>query len=289
MNFQKQFVSVSLELLQEFNLSFFEAGVLERIRYFSEYDESGSGWCYVGKMRLANEFNISKRGLDKAINRLIERNLLIKNDKGWLRVNLLIGNKVHPAQSSPGNKVPTKGEQSTPNINIDKDKDIHTINDNIVSIDSNSNSIGGTKFQKEQSSSAKKVRIKHWRKMNPDEFMEHQLKSGKFIVGEFNRVFLKQKEIDIIQNTHSKVVYNRAVELLGAYKANKEHNAYVDDYAVMIDWVIPKAKKDLTARGIDFNAILFKEREARKQAEQEAEERRIIELRKTNPKLFENE
>ena len=285
MNPQKQFVSVSLEVLQEYDLSFFEAGILERIRYFSEYDESGSGWCYVGKMRLAKEFNVSKRGLDKAINRLVEHNLLIKNEKGWLQVSLPIGNKVQGEQSSPRNKVPFRGEQSAPNIILDKD--IHIIDNSIVSIDSNS--IGGTKFQKEQSSSEKKVPTKHWKKMNPDEFKEHQLKSGKILVGEFNRVYLKPSEIDIIQSTHSKVVYSLAVELLGAYKANKEHNAYVDDYACMVRWAIKDAKKDLSERGVDVNAILFKEREARKQAEAEAKEQEIKEKRKTHPELFENE
>lgn len=285
MNLQKQFVSVSLEVLQEYDLSFFEAGILERVRYFSEYDETGSGWCYVGKLRLAKEFNISKRGLDKAINRLVDGNLLIKNEKGWLQVNLPTGNKVQGAQSAPRNKVPIRGEQSAPNIILDKD--ISILDNSNISIDSNS--IGGTKFQKEQSSSEKKVPTKHWKKMNPDEFMEHQLKSGKILVGEFNRVYLKPSEIEFIQNTHSKVVYNLAVELLGAYKANKEHNAYVDDYACMVRWAIKDAKKELTERGVDFNAILFKELQSRRQAEAEAKEQETKQKRITNPELFGNE
>lgn len=116
----KSFVIVNLELIQAYDLSFFEAGLLERIRYFSEFDQSGSGWCYTGKERLSKEFGVSKPGLLKAIGRLIERNLLIRNNKGWLRCNLEWVNKVDGKQSLPVNKVNDRSKLSLPN-NILKD------------------------------------------------------------------------------------------------------------------------------------------------------------------------
>ena len=116
----KSFVMVNLALMKELNVSFVEAGLLERIRYFSEFDENGSGWCYVGKLRLADEFGMSKVGLLKAIQRLIDRNLLIKNKQGWLMVNPEGLTKFTGQQSLPVNKVDDRGKLSLPN-NILKD------------------------------------------------------------------------------------------------------------------------------------------------------------------------
>jgi hypothetical protein len=286
MNPQKQFVSVSFEVLQEYNLSFFEAGILERIRYFSEYDESGSGWCYVGKMRLAKEFNISKRGLDKAINRLVEHNLLIKNEKGWLQVNLPIGNKVQGEQSSPRNKVPIRGEQSAPNIILDKD--IHIIDNSIVSIDSNS--IGGTKFQKEQSSPEKKVPAKHWKKMNREEYHEYQLGLGRKPRGDAGIVYISDENINKLNVQYSQVYVKYAIAILGSQKEKKGHAEYGCDYSVFHKpWLHKETIEMLKLHNIDYETARFKELQARRQAEQEAREQAIIEKRKTHPELFGNE
>jgi hypothetical protein len=284
MNPQKQFVSVSLEVLREYDLSFFEAGILERVRYFAEYDESGSGWCYVGKERLAKEFNISKQGVIKAISRLVARNLLIKNDKGWLNVNFEAVNKVDSKQSLPVNKVARKSKQSLPNIILNKD--IHT-NDSISSIDSNS--VGSTKLTGKESLPVKKVDSKPWLKMNREQYHEYQLGLGKEPVGEFGVVYLTPEQIEKIQRENSKVVYTRVVEVIQAYKEKEGYNVYGNDYASIVSWALDRAKKDLSERGVDVNAILFKEREARKQAQAEAKEQEIIEKRKTNPELFQNE
>jgi len=286
MNPQKQFVSVSLEVLQEYDLSFFEAGILERVRYFSEYDESGSGWCYVGKMRLAKEFNISKRGLDKAINRLVEHNLLIKNEKGWLQVSLPVGNKVQGEQSSPRNKVPIRGEQSAPNIILDKD--IHIIDNSIVSIDSNS--IGGTKFQKEQSSSEKKVPTKHWKKMNREEYHEYQLGLGRKPRGDAKIVYISDENIGILVNKYGSVYLRHAIAILGAQKEKKGYNEYGCDYSVFHKpWLHDETIKMLKLHNIDYQTAHFKEIQAYKRAKELADEQAIIEKRKTNPELFQNE
>jgi hypothetical protein len=116
---------VSLALMKDLDISFVEAGLIERIRYFSDIDQNGSGWCFVGKLRLADEFGMSKVGLLKAIQRLIERNILIKNEKGWLMVNQEGLTKLTGQLSLPVNKVCDRGKQSIPN-NILKE-DIYNI------------------------------------------------------------------------------------------------------------------------------------------------------------------
>lgn len=122
---------VNLALIKELNVSFVEAGLLERIRYFSEFDENGSGWCYVGKLRLADEFGMSKVGLLKAIQRLIDRNLLIKNEQGWLMVNPEGLTKFTGQLSLPVNKVSERGKLSLPN-NILKDSNSNLDSNNTL-------------------------------------------------------------------------------------------------------------------------------------------------------------
>jgi hypothetical protein len=78
---------VSLSLMKDFNISFVEAGLLERIRYFAEFDPNGSGWCYVGKERLADELGLTRKTIYNMVNSLIDRGFIEKNDKGWMKID----------------------------------------------------------------------------------------------------------------------------------------------------------------------------------------------------------
>jgi Mn-dependent DtxR family transcriptional regulator len=79
---------VNLSLMKDFNISFVEAGLLERIRYFAEFDPNGSGWCYVGKERLADELGLTRKTIYNMVNSLIDRGFIEKNDKGWMKTDL---------------------------------------------------------------------------------------------------------------------------------------------------------------------------------------------------------
>lgn len=67
-------------------------------------------WCTKSLQHCADDMRISKRGLIKMRDRLIERGLIEKNAKGGLRVTTkytdVAVNKVHHQQSEVVNKVP---------------------------------------------------------------------------------------------------------------------------------------------------------------------------------------
>jgi len=246
---KESFVMVNLALMKELNVSFVEAGLLERIRYFSEYDENGSGWCYVGKLRLADEFGMSKVGLLKAIQRLIERNLLIKNEQGWLMVNQEGLTKFTGQQSLPVNKVSVRGKQSLPN-NILKE-DIHNV-------DSYSIMLLGKQslLPDEQSLPVKKVPSKRKNKnyLDEDAFLEKMEKLGKEQVKIGNGlVYLKRSDYEELLTEFGKTMLHEMINQLDLYKAeNKYHcgkELYIRDESVLRkSWVMRNAKDALSVK-----------------------------------------
>jgi hemerythrin len=239
---KESFVMVNLALMKELNVSFVEAGLLERIRYFSEYDENGSGWCYVGKLRLADEFGMSKVGLLKAIQRLIERNLLIKNEQGWLMVNPEGLTKFTGQLSLPVNKVCVRGKQSLPN---------NILEDSISNIDSNSiillgkQSLPVNKVDSQQSLPAKIKPAKI--KLTDEEFIQQRLDEGKrpLRLIECHFVYLKEVEYKkLLARYKHKKILDEMILQYDAWKQNstKGVQAYKSDYlALLKPWVFKNA------------------------------------------------
>jgi hypothetical protein len=240
---------VNLALMKELNVSFVEAGLLERIRYFSEYDENGSGWCYVGKLRLADEFGMSKVGLLKAIQRLIERNLLIKNEQGWLMVNPEGLTKLTGQLSLPVNKVSVRGKQSLPN---------NILEESISNIDSNSivllgkQSLPVNKVDSQQSLPAKIKPAKI--KLTDAEFIQQRLLEGKVAIDwlECEFVYLSKTEYEKLIKRYD---YAEIVdEMIIQYDAWKQNNvkgvqANKSDYKSLLQsWVYEKTVRFLQAK-----------------------------------------
>jgi hypothetical protein len=245
----KSFVMVNLALMKELNVSFVEAGLLERIRYFSEYDENGSRWCYVGKLRLADEFGMSKVGLLKAIQRLIERNLLIKNEQGWLKVNSEGLTKFTGQLSLPVNKVSVRGKQSLPN---------NILEESISNIDSNSivllgkQSLPVNKVDSQQSLPAKIKPAKI--KLNDEEFIQQRLAEGKkpLLAIDCEYTYLTEKEYKkLLERYNHKQIVNEMILIYDSWKQNhaKGVQANKSDYRGLITgWAYERAVKVLQAR-----------------------------------------
>jgi len=215
----KSFVMVNLALMKELNVSFVEAGLLERIRYFSEYDENGSGWCYVGKLRLADEFGMSKVGLLKAIQRLIERNLLIKNEQGWLKVNSEGLTKFTGQQSLPVNKVSVRGKQSLPNNILEEG--ISNLNSNYTLLSSKQSLPPVNKVDGQQSLPAKVKPTKI--KLTDEEFIQQRLAQGKkpLLAIDCEYTYLTEKEYKkLLERYKHKQILNEMIIQYDAWKQN---------------------------------------------------------------------
>jgi hypothetical protein len=246
---KESFVMVNLALMKELNISFVEAGLLERIRYFSEYDQNGSGWCYVGKLRLAEEFGMSKVGLLKAIQRLIERNLLIKNEQGWLMVNQEGLTKFTGQLSLPVNKVNERSKLSLPN-NILKE-DIHSINNSSIILLSKQ-----SLPQEEQSLPVNKVSPKRKKKnfLSEEEFLAKMKEDGKEQVKLGNElVYLRRQDYDKLLKEFGKVMLHEMIIQLDLYKAQNDRycgkELYVRDESVLRkSWVMKNAREALSVK-----------------------------------------
>lgn len=112
-----KFARVYFEWIQEYGLSVLECAFLDRVDYYSSLSDTEDKWCYVGKDRLAKEFNVTKQTILNCIKGLLEDNLLIKNDKGWIRVNLgglkIRQSKNHTSKKNrPVKKFDSKGSKN---------------------------------------------------------------------------------------------------------------------------------------------------------------------------------
>lgn len=257
---------VNLALMKGLKISFIEAGLIERIRYFAEFDSKGSGWCYAGKQRLSDELGLSKQGLYKIIDRLIERKLLIKNDKGWIKVNLEGVNSVDSQLSLPVNSVYSGGQLSLPNNILEED------NSNISNIDSNSKLLLGqlslpvNKVDSKQSlpKKAKKEKIK----MTDEEYGRMMIEKGFECYGEFGNVFLSKKNVEDAIEKVGTFVLKRTTEFLSAYKETKPDGAqhYTKDYAVMCSWAFDRVKQEMQKEGLNWREYWGREMRERENA-----------------------
>lgn len=118
-----RYATLLYKVLDQLDISIAEYFYLDMIHKLS-YQR----WCIKSLERCAEDMHISKRGLIKLRDRLLERELLEKNDKGYLRVTTKYTeaavNKVHQTENETVNKVPKSvnlvhpiGEQSSPKNN----------------------------------------------------------------------------------------------------------------------------------------------------------------------------
>lgn len=111
-----RYAVVHYDVRRMLNVTFIEYIYLDMV-----YKLSYNGWCYKSLENSAEDLGLTKRGMLKMKNRLVERKLLKKNSDGHLRVTdsyLSVAIKV-PGNSVPksGNSVPFTGELSSPKNN----------------------------------------------------------------------------------------------------------------------------------------------------------------------------
>ena len=241
---------VNLALMKELNVSFIEAGLLERIRYFSEFDENGSGWCYVGKLRLADEFGMSKVGLLKAIQRLIDRNLLIKNGQGWLMVNSEGLTKFTGQQSLPVNKVDDRGKLSLPN-NILKDNIDNSNSSSLVLLGKQSLLPAEQSLPVNKVPAVRKKGKTYLDDASFDQLMQMQDKQQSKIG--YGLVYLKMSDYEKFVQEFGKEMTHEMILQLDIYKGDNKvfsgKQRYVaDERAMRQSWVINNARTALQAK-----------------------------------------
>jgi hypothetical protein len=266
MSSENSFIMVNLALMKGLKLSFIEAGLIERIRYFAEFDSKGSGWCYVGKQRLADELGLSKQGIYKVIDRLMERKLLIKNDKGWIKVSLEGVNSVDSQLSLPVNSVYSGGQLSLPNNILKEDNSNISIIDNSSKLLLGQQSLPVNKVDSKQSLPKKPKKEKVV--MTDEEYGRMMISKGFKCYGEFGNVFLSEKNVEDAIEKVGTFVLKRTTETLSAYKETKPDGAqhYTKDYAVMCSWVFGKVKLEMQKEGLNWREYWGREMRERENA-----------------------
>lgn len=122
-NITNNYAMLLYSVRKELGISIGEYFYLEMI-----YHLSHSGWCYKSLENIADDMGITKMGLMKLRDRLIDRGLVVKNDKGWVKpsaeyvekAHFVAVNKVSKSVNkvyNSVNKVYPDGKQSLPKIN----------------------------------------------------------------------------------------------------------------------------------------------------------------------------
>ena len=248
MNNPDQYIILRLWIIQKYNLSVFEAVLIERINFFaSNPDSKCPGWCYASRGTLAKELNITKRGIQKCIQRLVDAGVLQISENGWMKC--LISDE----QSSPMmNKVPQSDELSSPNNNIDNTI-LNNTNNSIVLLGEQS-SLPANNIPDEQSSKPKKPkRTELAKKLTDDEFIEEMAKKGIKPCIKFDSP-LVLLSIDHWEQLKKRFpVEGLLIEMIKVYNNWKLKKggvrSYVNDFSsVQEAWVVESAIKILSAK-----------------------------------------
>lgn len=94
-----RFAHLQYAVLKQFKLSIAEYWYLDMIYYLSR-----EGWCYKSLENIADDMNMTKNGVVKLRDRLIEKKLIIKNRKGYVKSSVMY-NKVYLTDKEPYNLV----------------------------------------------------------------------------------------------------------------------------------------------------------------------------------------
>jgi len=279
---------VNLALMKELNVSFIEAGLLERIRYFSEYDPKGSGWCYVAKERLAEEFGLTRRTIYNIINDLCDRGLLERNERGWLKINIESVQNFHSEKITHSvKKLHKKCENFAPN-NIDNNNS----NTNIDLVVNNS-SLGEKNTQSVQIMHGEEITQKkkeqYWngcrigskvpdRKhfiMPIEEFIAYQEAHNRRNCAPIGAplVWLSTEEFRALSDEYKSEEF--AIEMIremNKWKSDKKQGMQknLDDYlAINKPWVARNAKTNLDVKNSPVVDKLRKQEQVRREYEQQ--------------------
>jgi len=107
-----RYATLLYEVRRVLDVSFTEYVYLDMVHKLS-YDR----WCNKSLENCADDLGITKRGMLKMKNRLIERGLLKKNDDGYLKVTDKYIKAAVNSVPKAGNLVPKTGELSSPKNN----------------------------------------------------------------------------------------------------------------------------------------------------------------------------
>lgn len=94
-----KFAHLQYQVLIDLKLTVAEYWYLDMIYYLSR-----EGWCYKSLENIASDMNMTKNGIVKLRNRLLDKKLIIKNRKGYVKSSVLY-NKVYLTESKPYNLV----------------------------------------------------------------------------------------------------------------------------------------------------------------------------------------
>lgn len=95
-----KYAHLEYEVLHRLDITIPEYWLLEMV-----YQLSRDGWCYKSLSNIAVDMKMSKRGVMKMRDRLIERKLIKKNIKGHLKTEVAY-NSVHQLDKQAYNSVP---------------------------------------------------------------------------------------------------------------------------------------------------------------------------------------
>jgi hypothetical protein len=248
MNNPDQYIILRLWIIQKYNLSVFEAVLIERINFFATNPDSKCpGWCYASRGTLAKELNITKRGIQKCIQRLVDAGILEISENGWMKC--LISDE----QSSPMmNKVPQRDELSSPNNNIDNT--IHNNTNNSIVLLGEQSSLPTNNVPDEKSTKPKKPkRTELAKKLTDEEFVQEMAKKGIMPCVKFDSplVLLSLDHWEQLKKRFP--VEGLLIEMIKVYNNWKLKKggvkAYVNDFSgVQEAWVVDSAMKILNAK-----------------------------------------
>jgi hypothetical protein len=195
----------------------------------------------------------------------------VKDDKGLFyneRLDLEAEKRKKYSESRSNNR---KGKVKDTNI-ISKSYDVHMENENRnindISIDT---SVSSSSSSSSSSSIGEKVEKKSKRKMpvmSDEEYRTMMIAKKYQCLGEFENVFLTDKEVEKAKLKVGTFVYKRTTEFLSAYKETKPEGAqhYKKDYAVMSSWAFDRVKQDMQKEGLNWREYWGREMRERENA-----------------------
>lgn len=117
-----RFAHLQYAVLKQFKLSPAEYWYLDMIYYLSR-----EGWCYKSLEHIAEDMNMTKNGIVKLRDRLIDKDLLIKNRKGYVKSSVMY-NKVYLTESQPSNLVTNRTTKYNAAVQLSGTKTNNEIN-----------------------------------------------------------------------------------------------------------------------------------------------------------------
>ena len=263
MSNSEQYIILRLWIIQKYNLSVFEAVLIERINFFATNPDSKCpGWCYASRATLAKELNITKRGIQKCIQRLVDFGILEVSENGWMKC--LISDE----QSSPMmNKVPASDEQSSPNNNINNT--IHNLSNNSLFLLGEQSSLPANNVPDEKSSKPKKPKRSELAiKLTDDEFISKMMEQGLMPCVRYDAPLVLLKKGHWEQLKQRFPVEGVLIEMLKVYNNWKLKKggvrAHVNDFsAIQQAWVFNDAMTILRGKNsLTYNDLRKREKVA---------------------------